>query len=222
MKINFKFATLAILSWVLVACQPQTPEQVNEQVNEEVILSQIHEPEIPDYSINLRDFKTGDDASPDWEKAFEKAIDTLREHGGGTLVVQAGNYLINGPIHLTSNMDLHLEKGAVLQFGSNPKDYLPVVATSWEGTFLYNYSPFIYAHQCNNVAITGEGVIDGEASETWQTWKAKQTKDQLLSRDMNHNNVPIEERQFGEGHYLRPHLIQFFDCKNVKVEGVTI
>lgn len=222
MKIYFKLFSLAIFSWMLVACQPQTPQQVNEKVNEEVILSQIHNPEIPDFSVNLRDFKIEADTTADWKEAFDKAIDNLKEHGGGKLVVQAGDYLVNGPIHFTSNMELHLEKGTTLRFGSNPKDYLPVVATSWEGTFLYNYSPFIYAHKCDNIAITGEGVIDGEASETWQTWKEKQTKDQLLSREMNHKNVPIEERRFGKGHYLRPHLVQFFDCKNVMVEGVTI
>jgi len=63
-----------------------------------------------------------------------------------------------------------------LYFGSNPADYLPVVKTSWEGTFLYNYSPFIYAFNCLNIAITGKGVIDGEASKTGQSGERNNKK----------------------------------------------
>ena len=87
---------------------------------------------------------------------------------------------------------------------------------------LNNYSPFIYAYKCENVGITGEGVIDGEASETWNEWRALQKEDQMLSRQMNHENTPLEKRNFGKGHYLRPHLVQFFDCKNVLVEAVKL
>ncbi len=62
---------------------------------------------------------------------------------------------------MVSNMDLHLEKGVRIFFISNYKNYLPIVKTSWEGTFIYKYSPFIYAYNCQNIRITGEGIIDG-------------------------------------------------------------
>ena len=62
--------------------------------------------------------------------------------GGAHIVVPAGEYLLNGPIHFVSNVCLELQEGATLKFSSEPAFYLPLVKTSWEGTFLQNYSPF--------------------------------------------------------------------------------
>lgn len=123
---------------------------------------------------------------------------------------------------MVDNSCIELERGSKLVFGTNPADYLPVVHTSWEGTFLYNYSPLIYAYQAKNVAIIGEGTIDGNGKNGFSQWYDLQKPSQLLSRKMNHEATPVEERIFGEGHYLRPHLIQFFECKNILIEGVTI
>ena len=215
-----------LISLIIYSCLQVTtlfaklnPEQ---QQTVDSILQEIKEPVISDYNINITDFKGKGDGKTDNKPAFDNAIKQLEKKGGGNLIVPEGDYYLAGPIHLTSNMILHLEKGARLFFSSEPADYLPVVKTSWEGTFLNNYSPFIYAYQCINVGITGEGVIDGEAAETWNTWKPKQKADQLLSRKMNHENTTLEERNFGKGHYLRPQLVQFFDCKNVLVEGVRL
>ena len=214
---------LFLFSFTLSSCKIQKNVQgKTEIVTEESILRNILEPAIPDYSINVKDFDAAGDSVTNDKPAFDKAIQALKERGGGKLVVPAGRYMLQGPLHLISKMDLHLQKGASLLFGSNPADYLPVVKTSWEGTFLFNYSPFIYALECQNVSISGEGIIDGKASKTWSQWAGKQEKDQLKSREMNHNSVPVDQRIFGEGHFLRPQLIQFFDCKNIKVEGVTI
>lgn len=47
--------------------------------------------------------------------------------------------------------------GAIIKFDSNPKYYLPLVKTSWEGTFLYNYSPFIYGYNLHDISIVGKG-----------------------------------------------------------------
>lgn len=85
-------------------------------------------------------------------------------------------------------------------FDSDPANYLPVVATSWEETFLYNYSPFLYAKLCKNIAIAGEGKIDGEASTTLSRWYSNQEKEQLMSWEMNYNGLPVEQRIFGDGH----------------------
>jgi polygalacturonase len=192
------------------------------KITEENILSQISEPKIPDYQVSVTQFGAKGDVFEDSKPAFHKAIRAINNKGGGHLIVPKGTYLINGPLHLVSNFDLKLEEGAVLKFGSNPLDYLPVVKTSWEGTFLYNYSPLIYAYQCKNVTITGKGVIDGESSNTWVKWIEKQEQSRQLSREMNHQSLKIENRIFGLGHYLRPQLIQFYDCLNVKVEGIKI
>jgi polygalacturonase len=80
----------------------------------------------------------------------------------------------------------------------------------------------IYGLNVENVAITGKGVIDGEGNGVWATWKPLEEKGKLLSRTMNHNQTPIEERVFGEGFYLRPQLIQFVNSKNILIEDVKI
>ena len=59
-----------------------------------------------------------------------------------------------GPIHLKSNVNLYLEEGAIIRFSDNPDDYLPAVMTSWEGLECYNYSPLIYAFECENIGIS--------------------------------------------------------------------
>ena len=216
-----RYCTILLLcTGILFSCNTPTVVKNSELVTAKSIVEQISEPIIPEFSLNIMDFGAVTDSLTDNKLAFQSAIEELHKKGGGTLNVPKGCYLINGPVHLKSNLNLHLKEGARLKFGSNPLDYLPVVSTSWEGTFLYNYSPFIYAKDCKNLSITGKGIIDGNSSKTWSQWRDQQSDDQLLSREMNHTNVPISDRIFGEGHYLRPHLVQFYDCQNVKVEGV--
>lgn len=215
---NFHFVLLLFATFFWVSCQ----KEIDEKISIDSILALISEPVIPDYSIDMKQFDAISDSLYNFKPAIDKAIGELSKRGGGRLVFPARTYLVNGPIHLISNMELHLDSGATIRFGSNPDDYLPVVKTSWEGTFLYNYSPFIYAYGCENTAITGKGTIDGEASETWQLWRQQQAESQNISREMNHKSIPVEERLFGQGHFLRPHLIQFFNCKKIKIEGVKI
>ncbi len=207
---------------VFVSCKTEISIEYDDEVTVDTILKQIHEPSIPEYEVNVLNFGAIGDSITKNKTSFQKAIEDIKSHNGGKLTIPEGQYFMDGPIHFTNNMELHLEKGARLFFSSDPKDFLPVVKTSWEGTFVYNYSPFIYAYNCQNIKITGEGTIDGEASETWAKWKEKQKEDQELSREMNHNHTPVDERVFGEGHFLRPQLIQLYECKNILVEGVKI
>jgi len=187
------------------------------------ILKRIKAPEFPYKAIPISYFRSSSSGGTDWKPAFDKAMAWCKKKGGGRILVPAGNYPVKGPIHFTSNTELHLDSGAVLVFSAEPKHYLPVVKTSWEGTFLYNYSPFIYGYQLKNIAITGRGTIMGEPTDTWAKWHDDfQKKAQLASRDMNHQRVPIEKRIFGEGHFLRPQFIQFYECQNILIEDVLI
>jgi polygalacturonase len=187
----------------------------------DAIVKRIQLPKIPSYKISVTTLGAKGDSINDSKPAFDKAMALCKKNKGGTIIVPKGVYILNGPIHFVSNVKLHLEDGAKIRFGSNPKDY-PLVLTSWEGTMLYNYSPMIYGNEVENVAITGNGIIDGEAKNTWVKWKPLEKKDQLLSREMNHNSTPLKERIFGEGHYLRPQLIQFVNSKNILVENIRI
>ena len=78
-------------------------------------------------------------------------------------MLPAGKWLSRGPLHLKSNIDLHVAEGATLLFAPEARHYLPAVLTRWEGTEMYGYSPLIYAFEVHDVAITGKGTIDGNA-----------------------------------------------------------
>ncbi|MEY4385665.1 MAG: hypothetical protein RLY20_948 [Verrucomicrobiota bacterium] len=195
------------------------------------ILSRIYAPLLPGREFSIVDFgaASGKDAS----EAIAKAIDAASNAGGGRVIVPAGEYL-TGPIQLKSKVELHLDGGATLKFKTDPKAYLPAVRSWFEGMECYNYSPLIYAFGAENIAITGDGVLDGQADETnWWPWKGKKEygwKDglpqQKAARDrlakMVADGVAVEERKFGEGDYLRPSFIEPFRCKNVLIEGVRI
>jgi len=188
----------------------------------EEIVRQIQELRIPDRLFKLSEYGGTGDGITDNKPVFDRIINACAEAGGGIIHVEAGSYLVNGPIHLRSHMELYLEEGARLLFGTDPAYYLPVVLTSWEGTRCYNYSPFIYAFRATDVAITGKGEIDGNAAESWTRWKQLQDLDKKLIRKMNNEGVPLVERVFGSGHKLRPHLVQFYESENILVEDVKI
>lgn len=210
-----------LLFFLLVSlnCLAQNTSFTSDSVD--AIVKRIQLPTIPSYKIVVTKLGAKGDSISNSKPAFDKAMALCKKNNGGTIIVPKGIYTLNGPIHFVSNVKLHLEDGAKIRFGSNPKDY-PLVLTSWEGTMLYNYSPMIYGNNVENVAITGNGIIDGEAKNTWIKWKPLEKKDQLLTREMNHKNTPIKERIFGEGHYLRPQLIQFINSKNILIENVLI
>ena len=151
-------------------------------------------------------------------EAFRQAVAACTAAGGGTVRVPPGDWL-TGPIHLESNVRLHLEKDAVLRFSTRPADYLPVVFTRWEGHECYNYSPLIYARDCVNVAVTGEGTLDGRG-KAWWPWKKLQNARAVY--DAEFNGIAVEDRVFGtEEAALRPSFFQPLGCRNVLVEGVT-
>ncbi|MGV3545972.1 MAG: glycoside hydrolase family 28 protein [Pedobacter sp.] len=220
----YKFVLLfaiAVFS-CLIACQSDAKKELSREAKRDAISENIKAPIISTTVLQLADFGAKGDSAANNKSAFDKAMQASKAKGGAKIVVAPGIYIVNGPIHFVDNTTLELQKGAKLIFGANAKDYLPVVPTSWEGTFIHNYSPLIYAYQVENVAIIGEGTIDGNGKEGFRKWYDLQKPSQQLSRKKNHEGTPIEKRIFGEGHYLRPRLIQFYDCKNILIEDVTI
>jgi polygalacturonase len=191
------------------------------------ILEGIRAPTFPDRVFPVIDFGAVGDGTTDATAAIRAAISACAGAGGGRVVVPAGEYL-TGAIHLKSNVNLHLEEGATLRFRRDPTAYLPVVVTRWEGVELMNYSPLVYAYGETNVAVTGEGTLDGQAGpEDWWPWKGgdhpqsqKPDRDRLFAQA--EAGVPVAERVYGAGHYLRPSFLETYRCENVLIEGVTI
>ncbi len=211
---------LWILSISLYSCQENDLQTGWDAVPD--IIRKITLPTFPDRDYLVTNFGAAGNFKTKCRESFQTAINRCNQEGGGRVVVPKGIYLINGPIHLKSNVNLYLSEESILEFSSNPRDYLPMVLSRWEGTELFNYSPFIYAYQATNVAITGKGVIDGNAEKSFALWKQLQKRDKKLLRQMGNDGVPLYERVFGEGHYLRPGMIQLLGCKNILIEGITI
>jgi polygalacturonase len=126
-------------------------------------------PSFPDRVFDMRDWGAVDDGETANTDAFRQAVEVCHESGGGVVLIPAGTWL-TGPIHLRSNVNLRLEKDALVRFSTRFADYPPVVFTRWEGIECYNYSPLIYARGCENVAVTDEGTFDGQG-QAWWHWK---------------------------------------------------
>ena len=191
----------------------------------ERLRAHIVAPEFParDFLITAHGAQPGADCTA----AIQAAIAACHAAGGGRVVVPAGEWL-TGALRLQSNVNLHLSAGATLRWIFDPAKY-PVVFTRWEGVECMNYSPFIYAFEQENIAVTGAGTLDGGADwDTWWSWnnkkqapvKQKTARDTLIA--MGEAGVPVEKRIFGPGHFLRPNFIQPYRCKNILIEGVTI
>ncbi len=197
------------------------------------ILARIQPPHFADRDFVVTDFgavEGGDEPATD---AFRRAVAACSAAGGGRVVVPPGVFA-TGPIHLRSGVNLHVSEGATLRFSTRPADYLPAVLTRWEGVELMNYSPLIYAFGEENVAVTGAGTLDGQAgNDNWWSWKGHPdygwtdgmphqgaARDRLFAQA--ERGVPVEGRVYGEGDFLRPSFVEFYQCRNVLVEGVTI
>jgi unsaturated rhamnogalacturonyl hydrolase len=183
------------------------------------ILARIKAPVFP-----VRDFPItayGAVAGHDVTEAIRQAIEACHSAGGGRVVVPAGEYL-TGPIVLRSNVNLHLTEGSVLKFSTDPARY-PTVLTRWEGIECLNYAALISAVGQENIAVTGKGILDGQANEkNWWDWKATQVPDQKRLIQMGEDGVPVAQRVFGEGHLLRPNFVQPLRCRNVLIEDISI
>ena len=186
------------------------------------ILSRIKAPVFPNNEFDITKYGAVGDGAKDSGEAIRKAIAACTAAGGGRVAVPAGVFL-TGPIHLDNNVNLHLSGGATLRFSQDPKQYMPVVLTRWEGTECMNFSPFIYAFEKSNIAVTGAGTLDGNAdAQHWWNWKRGHDEDRNALMADGDKGVPVKDRVFGLGHYLRPYFIQPYRCSNVLIEGVKI
>ncbi len=199
------------------------------------IEQRIKAPTFPDrdFVITRYGAKTTNTAAKN-QKAINKAIQVCSKKGGGRVIVPAGTFL-TGAVTLLSNVNLVVEKDATLQFVFEP-DLYPIVPTRWEGLDCHNVSPCIYAYKQQNVAVTGEGTIDGGGSnETWWKWtgvphfggapdllpnQRSGSRARLLKQA--EDGVDMNERVFTKEDGLRPQLINFNQCENILMENLTL
>ncbi len=198
------------------------------------VMETVKEPTFKNVTYNVLDYGALADGVFDNTLAFKKAIETCSQNGGGIVLVPQGNFF-TGSIHLENNVNFHLSEGTQIIFSTNSKDF-PLVQTSFEGTELMNYSPLVYAFNKHNVAVTGKGILNGQANnDNWWPWcgslrygwkKGMPSQVDLENRarlvDMAEEGVPVAERIFGEGHYLRPNFIEFFECTDVLLKDIKI
>lgn len=208
-------------------------------------MSKVTAPVFPSNEVNLKDFGAVGDGSSLCTEAFAKAIDALSSKGGGRLVVSQGVWY-TGPIELKSNINLHLERGAVILFSPDPALY-KLISTSFEGLETRRCQSPISGVNLENVAITGKGAIDGNGGFWRPVKRGKVTDGQwksFLSRGgvlknpnywfpsagalkgdaISDMNVPKGLKSESEWNdiklFLRPVMVSLIGCKNVWLSGV--
>ena len=212
------------------------------------VLPEIIQPSFPQKTFLLSDYGGKDDGSSLNTEAFAKAIQACSAAGGGRVIVPAGRWL-TGPIELRSHVDLHLEANARVLFTKDHTQY-PFIQSHGGGALIVA-SP-VYGHDLEDVAITGEGLLDG-AGETWRPVKKSKTTDvqwkellaspgSVLSSDgqiwwpsreardgetflkdlKKKNEHPSAEDYLPARDFLRPYMVYLVNCKRVLLRGVTI
>ena len=211
-------------------------------------MPRVDVPTFPGRRVSIADHGAVADGFTMNTQAFADAIHACVEAGGGTVVVPPGTWL-TGPIKLESNINLHLERGALIQFSSNIQDF-PFIAGFDGKSKKYMITPPIHAYRAKNIAITGEGVIDG-AGDAWRYVKkdkltARQWKDLVASggvvSDDGKEWWPSREAMEGKEHleqaeksggkltpedyaatreFLRPDLVDLVQCDGILLDGTT-
>ena len=192
------------------------------------VYEQIVPPTFPDKNYVITDYYDGKDSL--YTKAINQAITECSVQGGGKVIIPKGIYP-TAPIRLKSNVNLHLADSAVLKFTTD-YNLFDTVRTRLEGIDCYNISPLIYAYEEVNIAITGNGIMDGQADRS--NWfcderirgvvqkDGKHTNEKTLLYEMKEDSVPFDKRVFSGKSSIRPQFINLYKCKNILLEGFTI
>lgn len=198
----------------------KAPAQI-EPIKAPFKMPQLKRPVFPNKTFNIKDFGAVEGGAVKNTEAIKKTIEAAAKAGGGKVVIPEGKWL-TGAIHLDNNINLYLAKGAEILFSQDTKDYLPVVFSRHEDTECYKHSAFIYANGKKNIAVTGEGVLNGQG-KPWWNFREQQRNAYVRLRKMVEDNIPVEKRVFdgSQNDMLRPAFFQPMNCKNVLVEGVT-
>ena len=159
-----RIVVLTLLCCLLTHCfvtAQQTTQALHGWDAYPAIVKRISPPAFPQKDFLVTTYGAIGDDKTDCTNAFKKAIEKCHSAGGGRVVVPQGVYL-TGPLRFLSNVNFYISKDAVIKFTTDPNKYLPAVYVRWEGVECMNYSPLIYAFEQENIAVTGEGILDGQ------------------------------------------------------------
>ena len=207
----------------------------------------IQEPQFPDRTFNITGYGAVGDGQMLNTQAIQHSIEVCSKAGGGTVIVPPGLWL-TGPIELKSNVNLHVERGAIIQFSANQSLY-PVIKMAHTDDE-YKVMPPLYGHDLTNVAITGSGIFDGNGQAWRPVKKSKVTEShwkQLLKKSnalSEHGSIwwPSKQAMNSPKYldslkslnrelnaqdylpartYMRPYMVQLLYCKKVLFDGPT-
>jgi hypothetical protein len=153
-------------------------------------------------------------------------IDSLASGGGGTLFFPAGTFL-TGPILMKSNITLYIDAGATIKFSDDFNDYLPMVQSRWEDVRVKNFKSQIYAYRCENIAIRGDGHLEGQGRKWWDfmrsisSGKTVDKKWQDIFKKENAEILAKDAYISSRNNFLRPPMFTAYECKGVLIEGVS-
>ena len=175
---------------------------------------------IPQRSFKITDFGAKGDGITMNTDAFRAAIESCAKSGGGRVIVPAGTFL-TGPIELASRTALVVEKGAVIQASDKFADFglpAPLPATQGEiDAFKKELRPFISGTKLEDVAILGEGIIDGAGAVWWA--KSDKAAERAIAPASAGESAPVAEKPL---YVPRPFLVVLRDCARVRIQGVTL
>ena len=227
-SLTFKFSIAIFILLLLSLSQSDLRAQMTDvpydiaPTNPPFEMPVLERPQFPDQTFDIRDYgavNMDEDSEFKNTDAFHRAIESAASAGGGKVLVPEGNWL-TAPIHLKSNINLHVSEGATIFFSTDKEDYLPVVRQRHEGVEAFNYSPMIYAYKLKNVAITGKGVLDAQGKHWWDWYREYGPPPRAIA-----SKVPLSRRDFGKGsgmEGMRPNFVIFWDSENILVEGITL
>lgn len=241
-----------VILGMLCACQSTSTEQHNDTYIEDLYealpfdMPVVQRPSFPDYQVDIRDFGAKADGETLNTEAINNAIKAVSEKGGGKVVIPEGLWL-TGPVVLQNNVNLHVEKNALVLF-SGDADLYPLVRTSFEGLDMLRCQSPVSAMNAENIAITGHGVLDG-SGDSWRPVKRNKMTDgqwksllksggvvdesgkvwypnegalkaSILTGSKEKREISDSEWE-GMKRWLRPVLLSIVKCKRVLLEGVT-
>lgn len=201
-------ASVLTLGAIAQTSTTEQPEFVGTVIN-------MKAPSFADRTLSIA--KTGAKQGKLSTAAIQKAIDKVSAQGGGTVLVPAGQWL-SGRLMLKSNVNLHIDEGATLEFTGEVKDYLPLVDSRYEGADVKSLGAMIYANGAENIAVTGKGHLKAPSRECEITGKM----DTGLSVTAEKKIESGAAREATLDKIYMPTFIGPVNCRGILIEDVTL